>query len=72
MYSCVHVLNVTLHFRYWYNNGCMFPDMCSVFIAIDDCSKENGCLQVGWLCRTVTALTMQHIFSTPVASAFGI
>ncbi|XP_037092671.1 L-proline trans-4-hydroxylase-like [Pollicipes pollicipes] len=33
-------------YGYWYRNGCMFPDMSSVFIAIDDCSKENGCLQV--------------------------
>ncbi|XP_043226920.1 L-proline trans-4-hydroxylase-like [Amphibalanus amphitrite] len=33
-------------YGYWYNNGCMFPDMCSVFMAIDDCSTENGCLQV--------------------------
>ena len=24
----------------------MFPEMASVFIPIDDCSKENGCLQI--------------------------
>jgi ectoine hydroxylase-related dioxygenase (phytanoyl-CoA dioxygenase family) len=33
-------------YGYWYNNGCLFPDMASVFIAIDECTRENGCLQV--------------------------
>lgn len=33
-------------FRYWYNNGCLFPDMMTVFIPLDPCKKENGCLQV--------------------------
>jgi ectoine hydroxylase len=33
-------------YGYWYNNGCLFPDMLSVFIAIDRCTKENGCMQV--------------------------
>jgi ectoine hydroxylase len=33
-------------YGYWYNNGCLFPTMASVFIAIDECSKENGCMQV--------------------------
>jgi len=33
-------------YGYWYQNGCLFPDMLSVFIAIDPCTKENGCMQV--------------------------
>ncbi|XP_022089459.1 uncharacterized protein LOC110978634 [Acanthaster planci] len=33
-------------YGYWYKNGCLFPDMGSVFIAIDKTDKENGCLQV--------------------------
>lgn len=33
-------------YGYWYNNGCLAPDMASVFIAIDPCTRENGCLQV--------------------------
>ncbi|CAL4071436.1 unnamed protein product [Meganyctiphanes norvegica] len=33
-------------YGYWYNYGNLFPDMSSVFIPIDDCRKENGCLQV--------------------------
>ncbi|XP_063595074.1 ectoine dioxygenase-like [Penaeus indicus] len=33
-------------YGYWYRNGCLYPDMGSVFIPIDDCTKENGCLQV--------------------------
>merc|ERR1719167_776254 len=33
-------------YGYWYENGCLFPDMGSVFIALDPSIKENGCLQV--------------------------
>ncbi|XP_005108978.1 L-proline trans-4-hydroxylase [Aplysia californica] len=33
-------------YGYWYKNGCLFPDMLTVFIAIDKCWKENGCLQI--------------------------
>ena len=29
-----------------YENGCLTPDMGSVFIALDPAVKENGCLQV--------------------------
>nr|XP_045597096.1 L-proline trans-4-hydroxylase-like isoform X2 [Procambarus clarkii] len=33
-------------YGYWYNNGCLYPDMGSVFIPVDDCTRENSCLQV--------------------------
>jgi len=33
-------------YGYWYKNGCLFPDMATVFIAIDPATKQNGCLQV--------------------------
>jgi len=33
-------------YGYWYNNGCLFPDMASCLIAIDRATNENGCLQV--------------------------
>jgi hypothetical protein len=33
-------------YGYWYNNGCLYPDMASCMIAVDRASKENGCLQV--------------------------
>lgn len=33
-------------YGYWYNFGCLFPDMASCFIAIDRATRENGCLQV--------------------------
>jgi ectoine hydroxylase len=33
-------------YGYWYNNGCLFPEMASVMLALDPCTKENGCLQV--------------------------
>jgi ectoine hydroxylase-related dioxygenase (phytanoyl-CoA dioxygenase family) len=34
-------------YGYWYLNGCLFPDMASVMVAVDPNTKENGCLQVG-------------------------
>lgn len=33
-------------YGYWYENGCLYPDMASVFIAVDACTQENGCIQV--------------------------
>ena len=33
-------------YGYWYKNGCLFPDMASVFVAVDRCTQENGCMQV--------------------------
>lgn len=33
-------------YGYWYQNGCLFPDMASCLIALDRATKENGCLQV--------------------------
>ena len=33
-------------YGYWYNNGCLLPEMGSVFIPVDPCTKSNSCLQV--------------------------
>jgi Phytanoyl-CoA dioxygenase (PhyH) len=33
-------------YGYWYQNGCLFPDMASCLIALDPATKVNGCLQV--------------------------
>ncbi len=33
-------------YGYWYQNGLLFPDLCSVMIAVDEATRENGCLQV--------------------------
>lgn len=33
-------------YGYWYSNECLFPLMASCLIAIDEATKENGCLQV--------------------------
>ena len=33
-------------FGYWYNNGCLSPDMLSMYISLDKATRENGCLQV--------------------------
>ena len=33
-------------YGYWYQNGCLFPDLLSVAVAIDRATRENGCMQV--------------------------
>lgn len=33
-------------YGYWYNNGCLYPNMASCMIAVDRADRENGCLQV--------------------------
>ena len=33
-------------YGYWYNNGCLLPDLASCMIAVDRATRENGCLQV--------------------------
>jgi ectoine hydroxylase len=33
-------------YGYWYQNGVLFPDLTSAYIAVDRATKENGCLQV--------------------------
>ena len=33
-------------YGYWYQNGCLFPDMASGLVAVDRATRENGCLQL--------------------------
>jgi ectoine hydroxylase-related dioxygenase (phytanoyl-CoA dioxygenase family) len=33
-------------YGYWYDNGCLFPDLASCMIAVDRATRANGCLQV--------------------------
>lgn len=33
-------------YGYWYQNGVLFPELVSAFIAVDPCTRENGCVQV--------------------------
>ncbi len=33
-------------YGYWYEFGCLYPDMASCMIAVDAATRENGCLQV--------------------------
>ena len=33
-------------YGYWYNYGCLFPDMVSVAVAVDPATKRNGCMQM--------------------------
>lgn len=33
-------------YGYWYHNGCLFPDMLSIMVALDRSWLENGCLEL--------------------------
>jgi ectoine hydroxylase-related dioxygenase (phytanoyl-CoA dioxygenase family) len=33
-------------YGYWYQNGVLQPLLSSLFLAVDPCTRENGCLQV--------------------------
>ena len=33
-------------YGYWYENGVLKPNLCSVFIAVDPATRANGCMQV--------------------------
>ena len=33
-------------YGYWYQNGVLSPNLCSVMIAVDQATIENGCMQV--------------------------
>ena len=35
--------------RYWYENGMIYPNMGTVWIAVDDDDTQNGCLTVSHL-----------------------
>ena len=42
-----------------YENGCLTPDMGSVFIALDPSVKANGCLQVSTECIRITLVLIR-------------
>jgi ectoine hydroxylase-related dioxygenase (phytanoyl-CoA dioxygenase family) len=33
-------------YGYWYQNGCLYPDLLSVAVALEPATRENGCMQV--------------------------
>ena len=46
-------------YGYWYENGVLRPNLCSVFIAVDPATRENGCMQV--LRRSHEMGRMNHV-----------
>ena len=33
-------------YAYWYHEGCLYPDMLTVTVALDKCDESNGCLRL--------------------------
>lgn len=54
-------------YGYWYQNGVLTPDLCSVSIAVDAATVENGCMQV--LKGTHKMGRVDHILSGDQAGA---
>jgi hypothetical protein len=54
-------------YGYWYQNGLLFPDLCSVMIAVDRATQENGCLQL--LERSHLMGRVNHVLSGEQAGA---
>lgn len=54
-------------YGYWYQNGLLFPDLCSVMVAVDAATRENGCLQV--LKRSHLMGRINHVLSGEQAGA---
>ncbi len=54
-------------YGFWYQNGVLFPDLCSVMIAVDPATRENGCLEV--LAGSHRMGRINHILSGEQAGA---
>lgn len=54
-------------YGYWYQNGVLFPQLCSAYIAVDRATKENGCLQV--LKSSHLAGRIEHVLTGDQAGA---
>ncbi len=54
-------------YGYWYQNGVLFPLLCSAFVAVDRATKENGCLQV--LKGSHLAGRIEHVLTGDQAGA---
>jgi len=54
-------------YGYWYQDGVLFPDLVSVFIAADPSTKENGCLQV--IEQSHLLGRIEHMLAGPHAGA---
>ena len=54
-------------YGYWYQNGVLFPLLASVFIAVDEATRENGCLQV--LKRSHELGRIDHVLTGEQAGA---
>ena len=54
-------------YGYWYQNGVLTPNLCSVSIAVDAATRENGCMQV--LKGTHQIGRVEHVLSGDQAGA---
>jgi ectoine hydroxylase-related dioxygenase (phytanoyl-CoA dioxygenase family) len=54
-------------YGYWYDQGFLYPRMLSAFVALDQATRENGCLSV--LCGSHRMGRQNHV---QIGSQFGV
>ena len=48
-------------YGYWYNSGALLPDFASCWIAVDEATRENGCLKVLQVLVGGNAVTIKDV-----------
>jgi ectoine hydroxylase-related dioxygenase (phytanoyl-CoA dioxygenase family) len=54
-------------YAYWYDMGCLYPDMATVLIAVDPASRKNGCLKM--LTGSHKLGRINHVFDDGVSDS---
>jgi len=54
-------------YAYWYDMGCLYPDMATVMIAVDPANRRNGCLKM--LTGSHKLGRINHVFDDGVSDS---
>lgn len=54
-------------YAYWYDMGCLYPDMATVMIAVDPATRKNGCLKM--LAGSHKLGRINHVFDDGVSDS---
>jgi ectoine hydroxylase len=54
-------------YAYWYDMGCLYPDMATVMIAVDPANRRNGCLKM--LAGSHKLGRINHVFDDGVSDS---
>jgi len=54
-------------YAYWYDMGCLYPDMATVMIAVDPANRRNGCLKM--IAGSHKLGRINHVFNDGVSDS---